>query len=297
MGIYDREYYRDDQPKGFYWVGERTMVTNLIIVNVLMYLIDMFFSTDHNITTTLALKSDLFRDPGNWKYGWQVFTYGLVHSPMRQPGDLMHILLNMYALFLFGRDVETRYGRFELLRFYIVAIVIGGLVWALRHTITPGNAQVVGASGAVVAVMVLYCLTYPRKMLSLLGLIPIPAWLLGVIFVGMDLLRALNDGATNVAWEVHLAGAGFAFLYFRLQWNFGRLVPRRLAAGWLKPKPSIRVHRPDADDEDDDDYYERLDRRADELLDKVHREGEDSLSSEERQILEDYSRRMRQKHR
>ena len=94
-----------------------------------------------------------------------------------------------------------------------------------------------------------------------------------------------------------LVGAAFAIGYYKFGWNLGRLVPSGLsgrAAGFrqvFKPKPQLRVHDPDEHASGSDDA------EGDALLEKVNRLGIDSLTSRERKTLEDYSRRMRQKHR
>ena len=292
MGIYDREYYQADEPRGFHWSGQRSMVVNLIIANVVLYVLNLLFTGQSNeITNYLALKSDLFDAPANLLYGWTLLTYGFVHAPITSKVGVIHILMNMYGLYLFGRDMEARYGRFEFLRLYLVLIVFGGIVWAVHQRFIPASSSVVGASGAVVGVMVLYCSNFPRRTLLVLGLLPVPAWLLCVAFVGLDILRGLG-GESSVAFDVHLAGAAFAFAYFRFKWNLGRLLPSRVprVRSMFRSKPNLKVHNPE-------DHYRNLDDQADHLLDKVHREGETSLTEKERQILEDYSRRMRQKHR
>lgn len=293
MGIYDRDYYQAEEPKGFYWVGQKMMVTNLIIINVVLYVIDLLFGgSEHEITGLLTLRPDLFSSWPNLAYAWQLVTYGFVHAPLDTSLGLAHILLNMYGLYLFGRDMEARYGRAEFLRLYLVLILFGGLVWAVRQQAFGINASgLLGASGAVTGLMVLYCLHFPQRTLYVMGLLPVPAWLLAVAFVGLDVLRAFSPN-TQVAFDVHLAGAAFALAYFRWHWNLGRLLPtRRIRLDRLfQRRPDLKVHRPD-------EYYRDLDEQADRLLDKVHREGESSLTSEERRILEDYSRRMRQKHR
>ncbi len=292
MGIYDREYYQADEPRGFYWVGQRAMVTNLIIINIVLYVLNLLFTGESNaITDFLALKPGLFAAPENLLNAWQLVTYGFVHAPITSRVGILHILMNMYGLYLFGRDMEARYGRMEFLRLYLVLIVFGGLVWSVHQLFVPSSGGVVGASGAVVGIMVLYCSNFPRRTLYLLGLLPVPAWLLAVGFVGLDIMRALSAEST-VAFDVHLAGAAFAFAYFRFHWNLGRVVPSRLPRirRWFRAKPNLKVHHPE-------DYYRNLDEQADRLLEKVHREGATSLTSEERRLLEDYSRRMRQKHR
>jgi hypothetical protein len=102
----------------------------------------------------------------------------------------------------------------------------------------------------------------------------------------------------SIAFDVHLVGAAFAIAYYRFGWNLGRILPSPAWLGGGRPKfkfrrrPKLKLHDPDAED-----HYNEQDDQADRILEKVNREGMDSLSRKERRILEDYSRRMRQKHR
>jgi hypothetical protein len=212
----------------------------------------------------------------------------------------------MLGLFYFGRALEDRFGWKEFLRFYLLAIVLGGLVWGVRNTFFTGHAEIqfgehavklwgplLGASGGVTAAVILFCLLYPRATVLMFFVIPTPAWLLGLIIVGLDMFASGRDG---IAHDVHLVGAAFALGYWHFRWNFGRL-PGMAGLGRvlnnmgksLQPRPSLRVHDPEAE-------YEDLDAEGDRVLEKVGREGEASLSARERRILEAYSRRMRQKH-
>ena len=106
-------------------------------------------------------------------------------------------------------------------------------------------------------------------------------------FVAIDLFGAAGAGSTKVAYVAHLAGAGFASAYFLLGWNFSRLgsLPGK---NLLQRKPRLKVHRPDAAD--------KAEEEADKILAKIREHGEESLSKKERRIMEDYRRRMREKH-
>jgi Na+/citrate or Na+/malate symporter len=217
---------------------------------------------------------------------------------------MAHIFWNMFGLWMFGRDVEQIYGRKEFLRIYLATIVVGSVVWALRYQLLSGAmlsgatqvpGHLLGASGAVTAVVLLFVLHNPTRTILLMFVLPVPAWVMGVLIIGGDLMQMLsNPGQRSVAFDVHLTGAAFAILYYRLGWNLGHWIPDlqgfRGSVGRWKSKPRLRVHDPGADDSEDDD-------EADQLLAKVSREGMESLTAKERRILEAYSRRMRQKHR
>ncbi len=103
-------------------------------------------------------------------------------------------------------------------------------------------------------------------------------------------LRVDDPNKPQIAYVVHLAGAGFAFVYFRMGWNFGRLVPNRFSLKWLRMRPRLRLHRP-ADDE------EGLNAEVDRILAKIAREGETSLTRQERKTLISASREFQRRRR
>lgn len=294
MGLESRDYYREGPGSA----GLHTsVVVQLIVINCVVFLADLFLGGDqHRVTRALQLTPESLLAPLAW---YRLLTYGFTHDPE----NILHILFNMIGLYSFGRMLEDKYGWQEFLRFYLLAIVLGGLVWASRNLIF--NSVLVGhfagrevsyvlygASGGVTAVVLLFCLLYPRATVLLFMVLPVPAWVLGIIIVATDMLAGHGDG---VAHDVHLTGGLFALGYWYFGWNFGRLpgmaeIARagRSLGKSFKPRPDLRVHDPEA-------YYEELDAEGDRVLEKFNREGEQSLTRRERQILEDYSRRMRQK--
>jgi rhomboid family protein len=281
MGIYDRPYIRDEQ-RSTPWGGSRSLVVNLIIINVAVWLASVIFEKQ-DINGWLALKTNLFQKP--WMC-WQLVTYGFAH------GGILHILFNMFFLWFFGRELEDIYGRAEFLRIYLVAIVFSGLAWVTVSAISGQPGSVIGASGGVMALMMLYVLHFPRRVLLVWGILPTPAWVLGIIFVAMDVLGFAGSAGGNaertgpqVANVAHLGGALFGFVYFRTGMNLGRFVPRRLAD--LKGPllgPKLRIHDPNKEARD-------LNRQVDAILEKISREGEASLTKKERRTLEEASRR------
>lgn len=288
MGIYDREYYRDEHLGGQSYGSGLPMVTSLVIISGVLYLLDIF-TRDHWLMRTMAASPNSLVKPWLW---WQLLTYGFAHSYQ----DQWHIIANMFGLWMFGRDVEGVYGRGEILRIYLLTIVLGGVVWSARAGLTVDPALwdryiMLGASGAVTCVILLFCFLFPRRTVLLMFIIPAPAWVLGLLIVVMNVLGARMPGEGNVAYDVHLVGAAFAFGYFRFGWNLGRWTSRLPSPSrWFKPRPRLRVHDPGSS-------QAVLDEEADRILDKVNRDGIESLTSRERKALEDYSRRMRQKHR
>ena len=280
MGIYDRDYYQEEQRPGFAMKTPRTMVGILILINVVLYLVDgLFFSKNHELTSLLAVTSETWKYPWLW---WKFLTYGFAHdvSPL-------HILMNMLQLWFLGRTVEQVYGAKEFLRFYLVMIVLGSVVWAITAGLEASKFQMlIGASGAVSGVVLLFVLNFPKTTLMLFPIpIPIKAWVIGVLLVAGNLYGAMGQGG-HVAFGVHLTGLAFAFLYHRNRWNLGRLTDGLSSLAIFKRQPKLRIHDPEQEREDSENLAEQVDR----ILEKIHREGEDSLTRKERRTLEAASR-------
>ena len=306
MGIYDRGYYDGDAWKGGSENDgrsgfKRSAVATIILINVAIFVVDMFSpkvaindipiedATSQQVSVTLALKYGLAEQgyPGpaeNPLYFYQLLTYGFAHASIGDDFGLMHVAFNMLMLFFLGVPVEQKYGKAEFTKFYILAVIFSGAIWLIAKVITGQPQLAVGASGAVVAVVILFVLNYPKQKLLLMGIIPMPAWVLGLFMVGLDLFNSFST-ETRIAFEAHLAGALFAAMYFYGKWNFEWLRLGNFGKR-LSRKPRLKVHSPD-------DADPTLAKDADEILDKLHREGEDSLSRKERKILEKFSRSVR----
>lgn len=297
MGIYDRPYYQEKAFSfGFSPDGTRNVVKTLIVINIAIFILDVFTPVqspgdEHRwLSDFLSLKSDLLTRPWN---AWQLLTAGFAHAPLGSSRGIMHIFGNMLGLFVFGPPLESRYGSKEFLRFYLTAIVLANLVWVLIETVSGDAAQgpptrLLGASGGIAALVILFVMNYPHQKLYLIPFpVAIPAWVLGILFVANDLFGSLRHNLDGgVAYVVHLAGAAFGFAYFQTGLRLDRVLP----GGWRLPRlgrPKLQIHRPGPTSD--------LDRRADEILEKVHQHGADSITAEERKILDEYSRKMRQK--
>lgn len=292
MGIYDREYYRDERSSSFELRGAWSMTTWLIVINAAVFLLDMF--TKNWVMRMLEAQPESLLKPYLW---WQLITYGFAHSHK----DIFHIFWNMFGLWVFGQPVEGIYGSKEFLRFYLVSVFLGGLFWTARVCLWAASSDpsmwneldgwtLRGASGAVTAVTLLFCIHYPKQTILLMMVLPVPAWFVGAMIIAGDIFGSFA-GREGIAFDVHLVGAVFAIVYYKFGWNLGRWTPSfSLPTGLFKRKPRLRVRSAVDDDRDVDD---QLASQADQLLEKINREGIDSLTDRERRILEQHSRRVR----
>ncbi|MBS0208109.1 MAG: rhomboid family intramembrane serine protease [Planctomycetes bacterium] len=285
MGIYDRDYSReDDAPSTF--SGPRTAVGILIVLNVVVFIAVYLLQRGQNvpvpIVESLLLTADWFQHP--WMI-WQLVTYGFVHDWQ----SIQHVVFNMLGLFFFGRDIEQIYGKREFTLVYLAMLVFGALVWLVSMLAMQRQGVVLGASGAVMGMTVLFALHYPHRRVLFMGFLPLPAWVMAAMYVFFDLTA--NPARGGVAYQVHLAGSAFAVAYKYFGWRLSGIVP----TDWLSLKawrrPKLRVHR----EEPDEHGMDRVQQRVDQILAKWSSEGEESLTREERQFLEEASRRYQQR--
>jgi membrane associated rhomboid family serine protease len=182
----------------------------LIVVNALVFLYELSLSPQEQ--SLLALRGgaipyeivnwvdirprDLFPLPGS------IFTSMFLH------GGWMHLIGNMWFLWIFGDNVEERLGTFRFIIFYFVVGAVGALAQAfsLPTSLTP----MIGASGAIAGVLGGYVMLFPRAKVVTFVAIPllwhvrdVPAWVfLGIWFIGQFLL----PGNSGVAWMAHVGG-------------------------------------------------------------------------------------------
>ena len=150
---------------------------------------------------------------------WQFVTYMFVH------GGMMHVGLNMFMLWMFGVEVEERWGTRHFTIYYFLC-GIGGAILQILVPILLNRPPVpiVGASGAVAGALLAYGVMFPDRRLVLFPIfIPIPAKWFVVIYVAIELFRGLG-GNTGIAHFAHLGGMLFGYAYIRHQQRNRRLL-------------------------------------------------------------------------
>ncbi len=304
MGIYDREYYRGETRGSGWFSGLAPVCKTIIVINAIVFLFEQLTQLDEQITTTYFAAST------EWTlrhlYLWQLLTATFLH------GNLWHILGNMWFLWIVGREMEALYGSRDFLAFYLAAAIFSTLMWVLTAAVGHDPRPMIGASGAVMAVVMLYTLYYPKREI-LLFFVPMPMWLLLAIYLAYPLLPVLsgaNAGTTQVAIMSHLAGAAFAFVFkqFDLRWSriiSGRIFKPRLRIFTPVPREPTRSRTPNPSRTTANVGgagksaavsvipEEQLDARLDEVLAKIAREGRAGLTEEELRVLQEASRRAR----
>lgn len=180
----------------------------LIGINVLVYLLTR---VSPSAIQYLAMNPILVVREG---WVWQPFSYMFAHA------GLTHILFNMLGILFFGTQVERRMGSNEFLLFYLGTGLLAGL-FSLGFYWLTGSTRVflLGASGAVFAVLLAFATFFPSAMIYIFGIIPIRAPILVLGYTALELFAQVTGGGGGVAHLTHLAGFLFAFLYFVLRFG------------------------------------------------------------------------------
>ena len=158
---------------------------------------------------------------------WQLLTYGFLH------GGFTHLFFNMFALYMFGGEIERLLGTRRYLTYYLVCVVGA----AVAQLIVLGGMNrppvpTVGASGGVFGLLLAFGMMYPhQRVLLLFPPIPMPAWLFVIGYGVLELVLGLSQPGSNVAHFAHLGGMAIGFVliqYWRgkLPWRPKRILMR-----------------------------------------------------------------------
>ncbi|MGJ8640566.1 MAG: rhomboid family intramembrane serine protease [Opitutaceae bacterium] len=297
--LYDRPYMR--QPMGPA-ANSKSAVTVLLVATIAIFVLQnvlqLFFpgygGWGYFLTEWFALSGQHFKE----LKVWTVVSYGFLHST----SSVFHIIGNMLGLFFIGRILEPILGRSNFLLLYFGGALAGGLVFLLFHY--NSASSVIGASGAVLALLAFFCLLRPEQPITLLlfFVLPVtvkPKWLFwgilgisvfGVLFNELPAIQNPQSHNLSVSHTAHLGGMLAGILFFRFVYNgsnsffqSNNRAPSIEMPEWIKrkkkiePKISYKVNRSSRDE---------LQGEVDRILDKINLSGFGSLTNEEKNTLD-----------
>jgi membrane associated rhomboid family serine protease len=283
----------------------------LIAANVGVFFLQVTLFGAESVFGVLGLDPNRF--PAEW---WTIVTYMFVH------GGLWHLAFNMLSLWMFGPRIENVWGARSFVYFYLWC----GIGGAIAHLLLEGGAGLVGASAAVMGVLLAYALRWPDEEVYVFGVLAMKTRWLVVWLALINLAMGISSmkGSSGIGWFAHLGGLAFGWIYLRVS-AFGgldnfrrwvspvpdepedyRAVPRRV------PRNRDRADQANGIDEvvaksnavaaraarsavipRNDPVAKESAERLDMVLDKISRHGIESLTAQEQQILEEMSRQLR----
>lgn len=152
---------------------------------------------------------------------WQIVTYCFLH------GSWAHLLFNMFALFMFGGELERVFGQKRFLNLYFAGVITAAVAQLAFSALSGSEPYpTVGASGGIFGLLLTYGMYFPKRTIMLLiPPVPMPAWLFVTLYGAIELVLGVTGTQEGVAHFAHLGGMLGAWLmirYWRGQPPFGR---------------------------------------------------------------------------
>ena len=148
---------------------------------------------------------------------WRLATYLFLHDP----GGITHVLFNMLALWMFGVDLERRWGTVGFAKYYAVTGVGAGIATVL-FSLLPFDAAgsvyaatTIGASGAIYGLLLAWALLFPSRQILFMFVFPLPARVAALLMGAISFMAALGGRNPAVAEATHLAGFLVGWLYLK----------------------------------------------------------------------------------
>jgi membrane associated rhomboid family serine protease len=142
---------------------------------------------------------------------WQLVTYAFLH------GNTLHLFFNMFALYMFGGEIERVFGPRRYLQYYFVTVIVAAITQLVVSGVGSATPYpTVGASGGVFGLLLAFGMLFPRRMIMLIfPPIPMPAWLFVTVYGVLELYLGVTGTSQGVAHFAHLGGMLGGFLMLR----------------------------------------------------------------------------------
>lgn len=217
---------------------------------------------------------------------WTAISYMFIHA------SFWHLLFNMMVLQFSGRLFSTFFTERQLFGLYILAGIFSGIVFVLIHTVLGIPSRLVGASGAIMGVLVATAVYSPQMVVRLALLGNVRLWHIAAVLLIIDLLQLpIENSGGHLA---HLAGALFGFIYIKMlrggidmSKSISKLQDGLMQIVTPKKKtPFKKVHKNQTSQASQKSYTKDMNqKKIDDILDKISQSGYDSLTKEEKEFL------------
>ena len=181
------------------------VIKALLIVNTAVFFLQLFLPTEVLFLFGLV-PARIWHD----FYFWQVFTYQFLH------GGLFHLLFNMLALWMFGKDLEATWGTRKFLQYYFICGIGAGVCALLMSAIFGnGSERTIGASGAIYGLLLAFGMMFPDATVLFSFLFPIKAKYFVMIIGAISFMMTFGSTGDGVSHVAHLGGMIWGYLYLK----------------------------------------------------------------------------------
>lgn len=329
--------YNRNYGGGFFSSMLPPVIKYLLLINVAVFLFQVLFldfitiggvSVGRLIIEYFALQPIFVSEygifGGSQFWIWQLITYQFLH------GGLWHLFFNMFALWMFGMELENQWGSQRFLVYYLLSGIGAGLCQLFISPLFGPVGPTIGASGAIYGVLLAFGMTFPNRPIFMFPFfIPIPAKFFVIIFAVIELFSGISGG-DGVAHFAHLGGAltGLLLILFgdktKLMPFLTKLIspkskyrnsfysqhppqnqpgPGYFNVTWQKPVSTPREKNYYNLEEEKTNSYNLLNsiviegeeitqKKIDAILDKISEFGYQSLTDKEKRILTELSKRL-----
>ncbi|UGU16718.1 rhomboid family intramembrane serine protease [Sinomicrobium kalidii] len=271
-----------------------TVAEKLIVINVLVYILNILLVFLFRLSPDFLMQwFELPKRLDNFiTQPWSVVTYAFFH------GSFSHIFWNMLLLYFSGRIFLNLFGGRRFLNVYFLGAIAGGLIFMLSYNLFPAfmeiDTSLIGASAAVMAILIFICTYMPNQEVRLFFLFNIKLWYIGVFVVLIDLVQIpMSNAGGHLA---HLGGALLGYIYARklsegrdIGSGFEKMVTAVVNLFRRKPKGPLKtVHKnrkTTASAKKSQAGKDSRQQKIDEILDKISKSGYESLTKEEKDFL------------
>ena len=262
-------YYQQPRYRlGFNGGNITRAVKYLLIANGMVFFIQMLFYSEF-ISWFGLFPQEIYKK----FYIWQLFSYMFLH------GDFVHILLNMFILWMFGCEVERYWGFTDFLKYYFICGVGAGLFHVILH---PGSlTPVIGASGAIYGILAAFAIFFPnRRIMMFPFFITLKAkhWVL--IFLAINLLFGIAGRPDGIAHFAHLGGMLVGFIYLKYGQKISNIGEYITSKNEERKLFSLNQKKR---------KLQKLRNDVDAILDKINEVGYENLTDDEKKTLKQAS--------
>lgn len=247
----------------------------------------------HLVKSVFALYPIFSSIPGLQSfYIWQLFSYMFLHA------GFFHLFFNMFALWMFGMELENNWGSRRFLFYYLMCGVIAGISNLFLGPVFGQDGPTIGASGAVYGILLAYGLIFPNRQIYLYFLFPVRAKYFVMFFILLELFAGVTGTQDGIAHFAHLGGAagGYLLLFLERYKHKISLYLKDLLKIYQKPDrftPQKRDNISEAKYLDLEGMdAEEIQKKLDEILDKIGKVGYQNLTEEEKKILSEASKKL-----